>query len=83
MKPMYYPNWSPFSNVLYIGDEAKVCIGLIEKFNNCLQQIEQVYSGWFNERNSKNRLYPHDKLQHHIQYHFEGGIAVFKIQGCQ
>jgi hypothetical protein len=63
-----------FNNILYIGDEAKTCIRIIEKFNNRLLEIEQAYSGWF-ENSSAN-----DKLQHHIHYHFEGGIAAFKFK---
>lgn len=73
-------NWMPFNNILYIGEEAKDCIEVIEKFNNCLLQIEQTYSGWFNRQRSKNRFVKHDRLQYHIYYHFEGGIAVFKFR---
>jgi hypothetical protein len=63
-----------FDNILYIGDEAKTCICIIEKFNNRLLEIEQTYSGWF-KNSSAN-----DKLQHHIHYHFEGRIAAFKFK---
>ena len=77
---MLLTNWTSFNNILYIGDEAKDCINIIEKFNNCLLEIEQLYTGWFSERRSKNLLYRHDRLQNHIHYHFEGGIAVFKFR---
>jgi hypothetical protein len=73
-------NWNPFNNILYIGDEARACIKIIEKFNKKLQDIEHAYAGWFNGRSAKNKLARHDKLQHHIHYHFEGGIAAFKFK---
>lgn len=74
-------NWIPFNNILYIGDEAKACINIIEKFNYKLLEIERMYSSWFDSRTAKNKPAKHDKLQYHIQYHFEGGIAVFKFKG--
>ncbi len=73
-------NWNRFNNILYIGDEARVCIKIIEKFNSKLAEIERIYSSWFNGRNAKNKLARRDKLQHHIHYHFEGGIAAFKFK---
>jgi hypothetical protein len=73
-------NWTPFNNILYIGDEARACIRMIEKFNNRLLEIERIYSSWFYQRTAKNKLSKHDRLQHHIQYHFEGGIAAFKFK---
>jgi hypothetical protein len=60
-----------FNNILYIGDDAKDCIVIIEDFNCRLAEIERHYSSFFNYG---------DKLQRHIQYHFEGGIAVFKFR---
>jgi hypothetical protein len=78
MKQMLLTNWMPFNNILYIGDEAKDCIEIIEKFNGCLLEIEQQYEGWFS--NSTDKCTAPDKLQHHIQYHFEGGIAIFKFR---
>jgi len=65
-----------YSNILYIGDEAKACLLVMEKFNNCLSEIERVYSGWFSCNNA-------GKLQHYIQYHFEGGIAIFKFNNAE
>jgi len=73
-------NWIHFNNILYIGDEAKACINIIERFNNRLLEIERAYSAWFNSRSAKNKPAMHDKLQYHIHYHFEGGIAVFKFK---
>jgi len=76
MKQIPLTNWMPFSNILYIGDEAKDCIEIIEKFNDRLLEIEHHYSAWFgNEKHAA-----HEKLQRHIQYHFEGGIAIFKFK---
>jgi len=69
-----------FNNILYIGDEPKACLSVIEDFNNRLSQIEDSYEDWFTARNAKNRPAVHDKLQYHIQYHFEGGIAAFKFK---
>lgn len=73
-------NWNPFNNILYIGDEARACIKIIEKFNKKLQDIEHAYAGWFKSRSAKDRLARHDRLQYHIYYHFEGGIAAFKFK---
>ena len=67
-----------FDNILYIGDEAKECIRVIEKFNDCLLDIERHYPRWFG--NNGDRYLVHDKLQRHIQYHFEGGIAIFRFK---
>lgn len=80
MKQGLQENGISFSNVLYIGDEPKVCISVIEKFNNMLQEIENTYRGWFVSRDVKNKFYNHDKLQYHIHYHFEGGVAMFKFK---
>ncbi len=73
-------NKTSFRNILYIGDEAKTCLSLIEKFNNRLLQIEHDYSGWFNQRNINKSLVDRDKLQHHIHYNFEGGVVVVKFR---
>ena len=73
-------NWIPFNNILYIGDEAKACLKIIEKFNNRLLEIEHAYASWFYHGKAGNEPAYQDKLQHHIQYHFEGGIAVFKFK---
>jgi hypothetical protein len=70
----------PFNNILYIGDEPKTCLSIIEKFNNSLLQIEQSYQGWFSNRNINKGKTGHDKLQHHIHYNFEGGVVVVKFR---
>ncbi len=80
MTRMYLTNWMYSNNILYIGDEAKACLGIIEKFNSRLSEIEHSYSGWFSTRTSNNHSYWPDHLQYHIQYHFEGGIAIFKFR---
>ena len=69
----------PYNNILYIGDEAKACLTVIEKFNNRLKEIEQVYNGMF-INNSNHKI--NGALQHHIQFHFEGGIARFKFRNA-
>ncbi len=75
-----FTNRIHFNNILYIGDEPKACLSVIEKFNNRLREIEHCYEGFFNCRNAKNRIAGHDRLQYYIHYHFEGGIAVFKFK---
>ena len=76
MKSLQEKCWAPFNNILYIGDDARPCLEIIEKFNDRLIEIEKMYSGWFGGRHYTK----HDKLRHHIYYHFEGGIAVFKFR---
>ena len=78
MKRVPLTNWMSFNNILYIGDEAKECLRVIEKFNERLHEIEQHYKGWFII--NSNEFPANDKLQHHIQYHFEGGVAIFKFK---
>jgi hypothetical protein len=78
MKRVPAANWMSFNNILYIGDDARNCIVIIEKFNERLLEIEKKYSGWFNSGSYKYAA--NDKLQHHIHYHFEGGIAIFKFK---
>ena len=73
-------NWVPFNNILYIGDEPKACLNIIEKFNIELISIENSYQHWFNGRKAKHTPFSQDKLLHHIHYHFEGGIAIFKFR---
>jgi hypothetical protein len=82
MEPVSFINWIPFDNILYIGDEARVCIDIIERFNERLWEIEQNWSGWFDNRRPIVNFAERDRLQHHIQYHFEGGIAVFKFRNA-
>jgi hypothetical protein len=72
-----------FDNILYIGEESKTCLSLIEKFNDRLLEIEHHYKKWFANRHPKSGLAGPDKLQYHIQYHFEGGIAAFKFKDAE
>ena len=76
MKGVPITSWMSFNNILYIGDEARECREIIEKFNKRLHEIEQRHPDLFTNHNAA----AHDKLQHHIQYHFEGGIAIFKFK---
>jgi len=69
-----------YNNILYIGDEPRACLSVIEDFNNRLQEIELKHKEWFTNRNATNGPTGQDKLQRHIHYHFEGGIAVFKFK---
>ena len=78
MKRAPLTNRMYFNNILYIGDEAKECIAVIEKFSERLLEIERHYANWFSGRHDKLQL--PDKLQRHIQYHFEGGIAIFRFR---
>lgn len=80
MKQMPLSNLSLFNNILYIGDEPKECLSVIEKFNTRLLEIENNYEDWFSSRNVQYRFAEHDRLHYHIHYHFEGGIAVFKFR---
>jgi hypothetical protein len=67
-----------YSNILYIGDNARDCLKIIEKFTSRLDRIEKRYAGLFTENENHHTATFH--LQHHIQYHFEGGIAIFKFK---
>jgi hypothetical protein len=78
MKCVPFTSWMSFNNILYIGDEAKECIEIIEKFNARLLEIEKHFAGWF--RDSSDKSITRNKLQRHIQYHFEGGIVIFKFR---
>jgi len=69
-----------YNNILYIGDEPRACLSVIEDFNNRLNEIESRHKEWFTTRGAANSPVGHDKLQRHIHYHFEGGIAVFKFK---
>jgi hypothetical protein len=67
-----------YNNILYIGDNAKECIKIIEKFTSRLRKIENHYAGLFGENYHEQLRRP--QLQHYIQYHFEGGIAIFRFR---
>ena len=66
------------NNILYIGDNARDCLKIIEKFTARLRKIEKQYDGLFHQNSDDHAARPH--LQHHIQYHFEGGIAIFRFK---
>ncbi|HAL83878.1 MAG TPA: hypothetical protein DCO83_17885 [Mucilaginibacter sp.] len=80
MKQVSLISWMSFNNILYIGDEARDCRQIHQKFNCRLLEIEKNNAGWFS--NGSNKKSTCDKLQHYIQYHFEGGIAVFKFKNA-
>ena len=67
-----------YNNVLYIGDNARECLKIIEKFTARLRKIENLYTGSFSKNNDDQ--FPCLQLQQHIQYHFEGGIAIFRFK---
>jgi hypothetical protein len=67
-----------YNNVLYIGDNARECLRIIEKFTLRLRKIEIQYGSLITNNTDENTYQLH--LQHHIQYHFEGGIAIFKFK---
>jgi hypothetical protein len=67
-----------YKNILYIGDNAKECIKIIEKFTARLRKIEKQYCDVLNVESGCPAADLH--LQHHIQFHFEGGIAAFKFK---
>ena len=69
-----------FDNILYIGEEPKACLSVLMDFNERLKEIEYLHEDWFSRRNAKGRPTQHDRLQYHIHYNFEGGIAIFKFK---
>jgi hypothetical protein len=82
MEPVSFINWIPFDNILYVGDEPKACINMMERFSERLVEIERDWLGRFSDRSASIRLAEHDRLKYHIQYHFEGGIAIFKFRNA-
>jgi hypothetical protein len=80
MKEVVFGDRLSYDNILYIGDEARACLSVMEDFSNRLSEIELKYQEWFSARSVKNKPVNHDKLQYHIHYHFEGGIAAFKFR---
>ena len=67
-----------YNNILYIGDNARDCIKIIEKFTIRLRKIEKLYPS-LPGKNSDDQAVGL-QLRHHIQYHFEGGIAIFRFK---
>ena len=80
MEDLFFTGSLSYNNILYIGDEPKACLSVIEDFNNRLSEIEFKYEEWFSCRKVTDKPSMHDKLQYHIHYHFEGGIAAFKFR---
>jgi hypothetical protein len=78
MEKVLFADKLAYNNILYIGDNARECLKIIEKFTARLRKIENLYPGLF-DKNSDDRL-ARTQLQHHIQYHFEGGIAIFRFK---
>jgi hypothetical protein len=78
MKYAPFANMITNNNILYIGDEPKDCLEIIEKFNTRLREIEQQHLTWCSD--NKDQYATQYRLQRQIQYHFEGGIAVFKFK---
>ena len=66
----------PYGNILYIGDNGKECLMVIEKFTRSLQKIEDHYA----ELLQNAAINVNHGLQRHIQFHFEGGIAIFRFK---
>ena len=63
----------PYGNILYIGDNGRECLAVIEKFTHSLHRIEKHYAHLIQYNSSFT-------LQRHIQFHFEGGIAIFRFK---
>jgi hypothetical protein len=82
MEPVSFINWIPFDNILYIGDEPKACINMMERFNDRIAEIEQNWLGWFSDQRHLSKLAKSDRLKYHIKYHFEGGMVIFKFRNA-
>jgi len=78
MNQLLFNNCISYNNILYIGDDAGACLKIIEKFTGCILQIEENYTWLINNTMEKQTI--NHWLQHQIQYHFEGGVAVFKFK---
>jgi len=78
MEKVLFAEKLAYNNILYIGDSARDCLKIIEKFTARLRRIENLYAGLFS-KNIDDQL-PRPQLQHYIQYHFEGGIAIFRFR---
>jgi hypothetical protein len=66
------------NNILYIGDDAKDCRKIIEKFTGRLQNIGQRYSGLLSAELDEHPT--NSWLQHQVQFHFEGGVVLFRFR---
>jgi hypothetical protein len=78
MEKVLFADKLAYKNILYIGDSANECLKIIEKFTARLRKIENLYPDLFG-KNRDDQL-PSLHLQQHIQYHFEGGIAIFRFK---
>ena len=78
MSQLPFNNCFSYDNILYIGDDAGACLKIIEEFTGRILQIEENYS-WLINNTMETRAINH-WLQHQIQYHFEGGVAVFRFK---
>jgi len=78
MNQLLFNNCVSFDNVLYIGEDAVACLEIIERFTGCIRQIEENYA-WLVSNPMEKQIINH-WLQHQIQYHFEGGVAVFRFK---
>jgi len=73
-----FNNCNRFDNILYIGDDAGACLKIIERFTGCIHKIEENYEGLIHA--DQLAVIASHRLQHYIQYHFEGGIAKFRFK---
>jgi hypothetical protein len=78
MEEVFFADDLTYNNILYIGDNAKDCLKIIENFTGCLLRIETYYAGLLYNNSESATI--NNWLQHQIQYHFEGGVVVFKFR---
>jgi predicted Fe-S protein YdhL (DUF1289 family) len=78
MNQLLFDNCFSYNNVLYVGEDAGECLKIIERFTGCLRQIEENYSWLVSSIMTKQAI--NHWLQQQIQYHFEGGVAVFRFK---
>jgi len=78
MEKVFFTEDSTFNNILYIGDNAKDCIKVIENFTGRLLKIEKNYARLVDNKDQDQEI--RHWLQPRIQYHFEGGVVVFKFK---
>jgi hypothetical protein len=78
MDQQLFNNFGSYGNILYIGDDANVCLRIIEKFTRRILKIEKHYASLIDTDRIDRGA--HHGLQRHIQYHFEGGVAIFKFK---
>jgi hypothetical protein len=78
MEKVFFTDDLTYNNILYIGDNAKDCLKIIEKFTGRVLSIEKHYAAVLNNDNVDNEI--NHPLQRNIQYHFEGGVVIFKFK---